>query len=328
MKITVIKKQSKMHHINKGFGYDNFFDIGCSLNLNKSMFDNVDKEQEQCEDMKNEEYSNGHSTILTIARYPLCNYDNVITIDEQCTLNQLISTIKSNLPTLCSDYIQSSIIVSNEKHKQIFYLIVNPAIGAALYALYDELYYINDAKWEEIKRDKFKIKPNKVADKSECIDKLAARALKSYNDFMMKNWVDTMMKVNDKCDTDVLKFIYQFKQRGNIGSTDNIIHDVFRHGYCWHFAHILKSTFGRGEVCIAYPFGHFVWKDVNGVVYDIEGEYGHDSEACCYIPEDYLPDEVLDTFRHIPDCDEHYTTKEEIEAIEKRYVHDRCKKVK
>ena len=167
MKITVIKKQSKMHHINKGFGYDNFFDIGCSLNLNKSMFDNVDKEQEQCEDMKNEEYSNGHSTMLTIARYPLCDYDNVINIDEQCTLNQLISTIKSNLPTLCSDYIQSSIIVSNEKHKQIFYLIVNPAInpaiGVALYALYDGLYYINDAEWEEIKRDKFKIKPNKVA---------------------------------------------------------------------------------------------------------------------------------------------------------------------
>ena len=84
MKITVIKKQSKIQHINKGFGYDNFFDIGCSLNLNKSMFDNVDKEQEHCEDAKNEEYSNGHSTILTIARYPLCNYDNVITIDEHC----------------------------------------------------------------------------------------------------------------------------------------------------------------------------------------------------------------------------------------------------
>ena len=36
------------------------------------------------------------------------------------------------------------------------------------------------------------------------------------------------------------------------------IRNLFMTGYCYHFAHILKATFERGEVCMCFPFGHFV----------------------------------------------------------------------
>lgn len=72
---------------------------------------------------------------------------------------------------------------------------------------------------------------------------------------------------------------------------------TFRAGYCWHFATLLKATFKRGTVCWAAPFGHFVWLDDNGVVYDVEGVYC--GEYVYFIPESYLGD-MLNDFLHIP----------------------------
>lgn len=56
------------------------------------------------------------------------------------------------------------------------------------------------------------------------------------------------------------------------------IRNLFSSGYCYHFALILQHCFKRGDVCLAYPFGYMVWRDVNGVVYGIEGvntKYGN-----------------------------------------------------
>lgn len=80
-----------------------------------------------------------------------------------------------------------------------------------------------------------------------------------------------------------------------------VVRSTFRAGYCWHFAHMLKNTFGRGEVCWAAPFAHFVWVDENGIPYDAEGV--NDGEQAYNIPEEYV-DDMLDDFRHIPgrDC--------------------------
>ena len=85
-------------------------------------------------------------------------------------------------------------------------------------------------------------------------------------------------------------------------TSDTIMMDaievLFRQGYCWHFAHMLKTTFGCGEVCWAAPFGHFVYM-YNGIPYDVEGVY--QGEATYFIPESYIPEELLLDFKHIPD---------------------------
>lgn len=49
------------------------------------------------------------------------------------------------------------------------------------------------------------------------------------------------------------------------------IRELFHCGYCYYFANMLKIAFGRGTVCLAYPFGHVVWLDTDGIAYDIEG---------------------------------------------------------
>lgn len=93
----------------------------------------------------------------------------------------------------------------------------------------------------------------------------------------------------------VLGFIDNFYNsfRGN----QEHLRSLFRSGYCWHFAHVLKSTFNRGEVCWTAPFGHFVWLDIDNIPYDIEGIYFGDAEY--FVPEKYLGDTIKD-FQHIP----------------------------
>lgn len=118
----------------------------------------------------------------------------------------------------------------------------------------------------------------------------------------------------------VLGFIYDFRTHsGGIFNkpeeAEEIIRNQFRNGYCYYFAHMLKLAFGRGEVCIAAPIGHFVWMDVNGMPYDIEGVNESDCEE--YIPESFLGDMVQD-FLHVKGVT-HNTTKEEIEDLIKRY---------
>lgn len=73
-------------------------------------------------------------------------------------------------------------------------------------------------------------------------------------------------------DNKVLEFIDTFVgYRGE--DKQGIIHSLSKHGYCWHyyFALILKSVFNRGELYLTAPFGRTVWKDVDGVAYDISG---------------------------------------------------------
>lgn len=74
------------------------------------------------------------------------------------------------------------------------------------------------------------------------------------------------------------------------------VRDLFRSGYCWHFAHILRDSFRRGRVCMAAPDNHMVWMDDN-IPYDIDGVYTR--KALCFIGEEELGD-YLDGFIHIP----------------------------
>lgn len=93
------------------------------------------------------------------------------------------------------------------------------------------------------------------------------------------------------------------------------IRNLFMTGYCYHFAHILKSTFNRGEVCICFPFGHFVWLDTDDTAYDADGVHTGDQKA--YIPEKFLGNCIYD-FKHIPGKT-HNTNEKEINDIWKEY---------
>lgn len=98
-----------------------------------------------------------------------------------------------------------------------------------------------------------------------------------------------------------------------------VIRGTFHAGYCWHFAHLLKATFSRGEVCWAAPFGHFVWVDDNGVPYDVEGL--NMGEQDYNIPERYLGGLIKD-FTRIPGEACPCANKEQIIGVIRRYEDD------
>lgn len=105
----------------------------------------------------------------------------------------------------------------------------------------------------------------------------------------MTNTISTYEKDNG-CQMTPLEFISNFTNN----FTDETIRQKFRNGYCWHFVHMLKSTFGTGRVCLAYHLGHFVY-EYDGSYFDIEGYYSGESKT--FIPEEYLG-EHLENFIH------------------------------
>lgn len=95
--------------------------------------------------------------------------------------------------------------------------------------------------------------------------------------------------------TEVLKFIdeiYASQPKEN----REAIRRLFHCGYCYYFANMLKLAFNRGTVCLAYPFGHVVWLDVDGVAYDIEGVTASEYEKLVDI--DCFPELKYD-FMHV-----------------------------
>ena len=90
----------------------------------------------------------------------------------------------------------------------------------------------------------------------------------------------------------------------------------FEAGYCWHFAHMLKTVFERGEVCWAAPFSHFCFVDDDGKAYDGGGRYI--GEALYMIPERYC-DKYIDAFKHIKEKNIEEASREDLISIIKRY---------
>lgn len=79
----------------------------------------------------------------------------------------------------------------------------------------------------------------------------------------------------DTHSSEVLKFIDNFIKEVAMNSidTERALENVFMGGYCYHFAHMLKAAFNRGEVYICAPYGHVVWRDIDNVYYDFNGIY-------------------------------------------------------
>lgn len=111
---------------------------------------------------------------------------------------------------------------------------------------------------------------------------------------------------------DILEFIDNFRTRevGYTEDAEECVRHLFRSGYCYYFAKILAAAYPGGNVCLAYPFGHFVYY-YNGKAYDIEGEY--DGEAEAFVPEEFMTKDMLLDFMHLPNNPGSAPSKEEIE---------------
>ena len=108
----------------------------------------------------------------------------------------------------------------------------------------------------------------------------------------------------------VIRFINQFKtlfKELTIEETDTI-EKVFRNGYCYYFAIMLKDAFNRGEVCMTYDCKHVVWIDDDNVAYDINGIFGWYTDTSnkdnywngLLVPVEKIPN-YIESFKHIPD---------------------------
>lgn len=136
----------------------------------------------------------------------------------------------------------------------------------------------------------------------------------------------------------VIRFINQFKtlfKELTISETC-AVEKVFRNGYCYYFAIMLKDAFNRGEVCMTYDHKHVVWIDDDNVAYDISGMFGWYPETAnrdnywdgLLIPVDKVPN-YINSFKHIPDkpgtdktgIDEFNKIKQDIDN--KKHIHDK-----
>jgi len=135
----------------------------------------------------------------------------------------------------------------------------------------------------------------------------------------------------------VIRFINQFKtlfKELTISET-NAIGKVFRNGYCYYFAIMLKDAFNRGEVCMTYDHKHVVWMDDDNVAYDIDGMFGWFPETAnkdnywngLFIPVEKLPN-YIKSFKHIPDMpgtdkvgmEEFYKVRKDVNNRKKDFV--------
>ena len=116
---------------------------------------------------------------------------------------------------------------------------------------------------------------------------------------------------------EVLDFINNFKNHSNV---PYYIERLFRSGYCYYFAEILKSAFNRGELCWCAPLGHIIWMDIDGIPYDIEGI--NQSDCLAYIPIKYMGDAIND-FKRTDKC--FNASKNDIIQIIQKYYKDNNK---
>lgn len=117
-------------------------------------------------------------------------------------------------------------------------------------------------------------------------------------------WVKSQMDTYTGINEDVINFIADIRYKSEDGCSINAIVDLFRNGYCYYFAIILQTAFGRGTICYSYDNGHIIWVDDDNAsfalrtAYDIEGTYT-DYNTNCLIPMDIFEEGIID-FMHTP----------------------------
>lgn len=133
----------------------------------------------------------------------------------------------------------------------------------------------------------------------------------------MSNYPELVISYGDQeGNVDVLEFIHKFLSHNGEEQIAGV-QSLFRAGYCYYFAHMLKKAFERGTVCWAAPLGHIVWCDDDGVPYDAEGVCT--SEADYFIPESYLGNAVYD-FKRVPGM-AFCASQDDLNKIIQSYLH-------
>lgn len=118
---------------------------------------------------------------------------------------------------------------------------------------------------------------------------------------------------------DVLKFIHDFIEFAeSCGISYEPLRLLFEAGYCYYFAYMLYHAFDRGEVCICAPYGHCVWKDTDGMIYDFHGV--SDAEYEVLIPVKTPGSHEID-FKHVPTA-EPGITKQQLDDLIKQVSED------
>lgn len=109
-----------------------------------------------------------------------------------------------------------------------------------------------------------------------------------------------------KADKQVIDFIANFLYANE--SISDSVYELFASKYCYYFAVMLKEAFDRGDICWHRNHGHIVWRDINGIAYDIGGVF-YDYEIGDLLPvEDSLCDMIVD-FKHNGEKYEIYSTR-------------------
>lgn len=140
------------------------------------------------------------------------------------------------------------------------------------------------------------------------------------NDLENIDPIDYMNKLHeeDNHQEEVFKFIEDFimQSEANGISSDNL-RNIFMAGYCYHFAHMLKAAFNRGEVYICAPYGHVVWRDEDNRYYDFDGEYVNHSATYIPVsdPESHWQDFAHNGIEHAG------ATEEDIHNLITKYMH-------
>ena len=76
---------------------------------------------------------------------------------------------------------------------------------------------------------------------------------------------------------------------------DKLNEKAARNSCFYYFAKILQAAYPGGQVCLAFPKKHFVYKYA-GQVWDIEGRY---TDGVKLINETKIPNNVLRVFKHL-----------------------------
>lgn len=125
------------------------------------------------------------------------------------------------------------------------------------------------------------------------------------------------MRGTDNHSEEVSVFCNKFIRTAcNCGVEWDALRNLFMAGYCYYFAMMLKAAFNRGEVYIAAPYGHVVWRDIDNRYYDIEGEYVGDAEAMIPVTDPFCS---IKDFKHLGDKDHLGASNEQIKFLIKKY---------
>lgn len=108
----------------------------------------------------------------------------------------------------------------------------------------------------------------------------------------IKEWTSwRYAKVNE----DVITFIANFLYADERGT--ETVYNLFASGYCYYFAKFLQDAFNRGEICWHRNYSHIVWRDDDGVAYDIGGVFYDYNEGDLLPVEQSLGDMIVE-FMH------------------------------